>query len=263
MNHCPLINSVDLLIVGSSSAAVAAALSAREEGASVCVISPLNYMGEDITAYLRYELLDDESAGPEIAQKIYAAEKRPAVIKHTLEQALIAADVEVIFGSSPIGVLENDNGDINGLVIANRCGRQAIAAKRIIDATEFALCARTASVEMHAWNGGSVEARFRVVSNEALHDGADVLPQTFALPVKDKEVEITSILEYRSSEKMADNSLQSWCALQKKIQSKFWQHNASVYSERAYILPQDSIRAVLHVDGWDNAQMFSLDALRS
>jgi hypothetical protein len=49
----PVVADVDVAIVGGSTGAVAAALSAAKEGAKVFLVAPQPYLGDDMTATLR------------------------------------------------------------------------------------------------------------------------------------------------------------------------------------------------------------------
>lgn len=262
MSHCPITHSIDLLVIGASSAAASAALSARNAGASVCLVSPLNYLGEDITAYLRFELEEGERPGTDLARAVFGGPKRPIAVKRTLEQTMVDAGVALLFSSQPIGALENDGGGICGVIVGNRAGRQGLLAKRIIDATEFGLVARAAGLPFSAWDGGNVRAEFRVVADTALHDGAEQMADLFPLPGKDGDTN-TPMFRYVTTETLPDNSIPSWAGVQKRVQAACWQHNSVVYSEKALILPRDHVSGEQHVDTWVDAETFAITALRT
>ena len=59
----------------------------------------------------------------------------PLQIKAALDDALLKAKVDFLYGCFPSDVLTNADGSICGIVMANRAGRQAVRAKVIIDAT--------------------------------------------------------------------------------------------------------------------------------
>lgn len=60
----PLVQDVDIVIVGGSSGAVSAALAAKEQGASVFVIAPRPYLGEDMAGKLRLRQEEGEARSP-------------------------------------------------------------------------------------------------------------------------------------------------------------------------------------------------------
>ncbi|MGD0090683.1 MAG: FAD-dependent oxidoreductase, partial [Planctomycetota bacterium] len=63
---------------------------------------------------------------------------RPLHVKRTLDEALLAAGVQYLFGCYVCDVLRDAQGQPGGIVMADRAGRQAVSAKVIIDATDRA-----------------------------------------------------------------------------------------------------------------------------
>ena len=71
----------------------------------------------------------------------------PMQVKYALDQALIDAGVKFLYGSPVTDVLRDRDGQVSGVVIANRAGRQAVKAKVVIDAGMQAQTARIAGVD--------------------------------------------------------------------------------------------------------------------
>ncbi len=67
----PVAYDVDVVVVGGGTGAVAAALSAAEQGASVFLAAPYPYLGDDMTATLRLWLEDGEQPRSELARAIF------------------------------------------------------------------------------------------------------------------------------------------------------------------------------------------------
>ncbi len=69
----PVIRDADVVVVGGGSAAVAAALAAKTNGASVFLVAPRNYLGDDLagTRELRPAPVPEFATQP-LAQKIFA-----------------------------------------------------------------------------------------------------------------------------------------------------------------------------------------------
>ena len=63
---------------------------------------------------------------------------RPIRIEKSLDAALLEAEVPFLTGAQVTGVLRDGSNNPAGVVIVNRNGRQAIRAKTIVDATEWA-----------------------------------------------------------------------------------------------------------------------------
>ena len=78
----------------------------------------------------------------------------PLRVKQALDRALLNAGVPFLTGSYATGLLRDEKGSPAGVVIANRSGRQAVAAKVIIDATERASVARLAGARFQPYPAG-------------------------------------------------------------------------------------------------------------
>ncbi len=159
-SHVPILRKGDVVIVGGSFAAIAAAAEFARGGRKVVLVESRTYLGREMTATLRPWInlgrlarkkdlpgpitacLDAEGAdvvGGDIAFK-------PDTVKRALEDMLLNKGVELIYASQPVGVLVED-GTIYGVVIGNKSGRQAVVGKVVIDATETAVVARIAGAE--------------------------------------------------------------------------------------------------------------------
>ena len=72
----PLVQDVDVVVIGGSSGAVAAALKAAEAGAKVFVAAPRPYLGEDMAGKLRLRLASDDDTRCGLITKMFMPEKR-------------------------------------------------------------------------------------------------------------------------------------------------------------------------------------------
>lgn len=143
----------DVVIAGGTTAAVAAALAARRAGASVFLIAPRPYLGEDLCATLRLEKPDDAPPRGELQAHLFPDGPRttPLRIKKTLDRALLNAGIPFLFGAMVVDVLTDPQGHPRGVVMASRCGLQTVATCAIIDATPRAAVARQAGAEATSW----------------------------------------------------------------------------------------------------------------
>lgn len=73
----PVLHEVDIVVVGGTSAGVAAAVEAARQGAKVFLAAPRPYLGEDICATYRLWLEPGESATTELARQVYALPTEP------------------------------------------------------------------------------------------------------------------------------------------------------------------------------------------
>lgn len=164
----------DVVVVGGSLAGIAAALELVKGGRSVMIIEPHTYLGRDITATLRPWLRLDETSTPtslpEPLRTILTVQDRattgggaeiplhPDTVKRCLEDALLQANVGLLYASLPIGLVQVEGGR-TGVVIGNKSGRQVVRCDTNIDATETALIARLAGGTFATSDEGT--ARFR------------------------------------------------------------------------------------------------------
>ncbi|MFA5204673.1 MAG: FAD-dependent oxidoreductase [Lentisphaeria bacterium] len=172
----PIMAEVDVLVVGGTAGAVQAALAARRNGARVFCVTPFSYLGEDVCAWFRFwpdpaglTAAGGDRLGAQLFPEYPAALPSPLHVKRTLERALLAQNISFLFLCHPVQLLHDAQGRPAGLVIANRSGFQAVAAKVIIDATERALVARLAGAAFRAHRPGCHWAE-RIVVGAAGND---------------------------------------------------------------------------------------------
>jgi hypothetical protein len=72
----PLVDEVDIVVVGGSTGAVAAAIEAASAGAEVYLVAPYPYLGEDMTATLRLWLEEGEVPTDPLAVQIFDDDQR-------------------------------------------------------------------------------------------------------------------------------------------------------------------------------------------
>ncbi|MHC4250112.1 MAG: FAD-dependent oxidoreductase [Planctomycetota bacterium] len=122
----------------------------------------------------------------------------PMHVKRTLDRALLDAGVDFRFGSLATDALRDAEGNLAGIVIANRGGRQAVRAKVVIDATDRAWFARLAGAEFRPHPGGRQTFRRVVVGGKpragsgvrARDTGVEFVSKGKAYPVVEYELEI-------------------------------------------------------------------------
>lgn len=95
---------------------------------------------------------------------------RPLHAKQTLEKALQEAGVSFLFGCYPTALLVDAEGRASGLVMSNRMGVQAVRAKAVVDATEFAVLARAARVPFREANTQPRTVRWDVIAEKPADD---------------------------------------------------------------------------------------------
>ena len=143
-HEAPVIANVDVLIVGGTSGAVATASEAVAGGASVFLVAPMPYLGEDICGTLRLQTNDDRPTTP-LSNRIFTgnAPPLPLHVKTILEDELLLKKIPFLYCSYCVGLLYDNTGNAAGALIVNRSGCQAIRAKIVVDATLDATIARS------------------------------------------------------------------------------------------------------------------------
>jgi NADPH-dependent 2,4-dienoyl-CoA reductase/sulfur reductase-like enzyme len=79
-------------------------------------------------------------------------------VKRVLSKALLDREIPFLFGTTACDVLRDKDGEVAGVVIANRAGRQAIVAKAVVDATERGTVARLAGADVKGPTSGTLVA---------------------------------------------------------------------------------------------------------
>lgn len=162
-----IIAEVDLLVVGASSAGIAAAINASQKGARAMVIASEPYLGYDLCATLRFWDIDKGSS-----TNLYRSLLRegnvpfPAFIKRTLQKHLMEHDVDFLLSAFVGGVVYDQLDQISGVVVASRAGEQIIKAKTFIDATDNAMVARLAGMPFRDPARSVSRYQFTVIGNK-------------------------------------------------------------------------------------------------
>lgn len=194
----PVLFDGDVIVAGGSFGGIAACLTLARSGRRVVLVEPRTYLGREITATQRPWLPASkaESPMPELIAECIGLDGTVRVgneyalhldaLKTRLEDLILDLGVELYYASFPVGVVR-DGGRLEGLVIANKSGRQVIRGKTVIDATETALVARLAGAEF-ACEEGSVIYR-RTLEFDRVGDLSDtVLSVPEGLQVFENEV---------------------------------------------------------------------------
>lgn len=152
----PIIDTVDLLVVGGGMTGVLAAISAARLGMRVLIVEQFNCLGGTATAgghnhisqYHSWDSSSERVVGGityELAERIinngYGTWDRVGCInfdlegmKFALDQMIAEADVEVLYYTFFCDTIV-ENGKATGAIVQNKSGRQAIMAHQIIDCT--------------------------------------------------------------------------------------------------------------------------------
>lgn len=240
--NIPFITEADLIIVGGSSRAVAAAVAAARTGAKVFLVASLPYLGDDICGSFLYDLKKDELPETVLARKVFlqTTNPTPLYIKSVLENELINNKIDFLYSSFVTNVLTDSQGRTAGVVIANRSGRQAIRCKAIIDATHTASVARMSGVTLTPFKAEKQRFYYTVVGNKVKEAPqilkAEVLPYTFKN--NGQEYPVTS---YTFEFTPKDNSYATLMEIEQTIRDLTWDADQGDSADQLWYIPGSSI----------------------
>lgn len=150
----PVVHSTDVLVVGSGPGGLAAAIAASRAGAQTTLLERYGCFGGNITqvgvegfAWYRHEkTVDSEGIGVEFEQRakaMDAAIPEPQSDSHALDGEAFKYVADVLVQEAKITPMLHrmvvapivEEGIIKGVIVESKSGREAILAKRVIDAT--------------------------------------------------------------------------------------------------------------------------------
>jgi flavin-dependent dehydrogenase len=254
----PVAATVDVVVVGGSSAAVAAASEAARTGARVCLLAPRPYLGEDLAGTMRLWLEPGESAKGTPAEPIWKDGKTfvtPLELKDGLARKLQAAKVEFYFGAYPSDLLVDGAGKPCGVVMANRSGRQAVIAKEIIDATEYAVVARLAGARFTEFKGGPQTVKWVTIADKArTGEGMSARKLDLPLQVMDKNgvkpvKSAAAWFEYTMQLNLADEGWAARAALEQQVRDLAYDPSQLYSSDVPFLVPATAIKGVRSASG--------------
>ncbi len=260
----PVAYDVDVVVVGGATRGVAAAVAAKNAGASVFLLAKETYLGADMCA--TYRLWLDEKPTTPLAEALYVnANPTPMHIKRVLDEALLDAGVPFLYGSYPTDVLRDSRGALAGIVMANRSGRQAVRAKVIIDATDRATVARIAGAAFSEYPPGEQVFKRIVVGGEP-KDTAIRLPIEVTIKSDSRRhsgLTTNRVYEYTETVQMNGDSWADFARAEQEIRNRTWQDGQVDAAETIYQVPPDSLMSEKSQTGsWSGVADIELDALK-
>ena len=263
----PAFCDVDVVVVGGSSGAVAAACEASKRGARVFLLAPRPHLGTDMCSTLRLWLEEDEQPESKLATACFGTDRvtTPFTVKAEMDKALIEARVRYLTGCCVTDVLRDADGQIAGVVMANRSGRQAIRAKVVVDATRQAAVARQAKAAFRPFVPGP-QAFTRVVVGGDMRSGNNIIFAEKKGFTYDSVAKGTShrlpVYEYTLRINMADNGAASFFRAENKARDTTYQTGSEIASEVLAYLPSDTIIGRRRQDSWPRADKADLGPFR-
>ncbi|MFT6407675.1 MAG: ribulose 1,5-bisphosphate synthetase/thiazole synthase [Arenicella sp.] len=200
----PVIHTTDVLVVGSGPAGLAAAIAASREGAETTLLERYGCFGGNITqvgvegfAWYRHpKTVDSEGIGIEFeerAKSMGAATPEPQSDSHAIDGEAFKYVADVLVEEAGITPMLHrtvvapivEDGIIKGVIVESKSGREAILAKRVIDATGDADIAYRAGAIVHKtpkeeMMAASVMFSMNGVNKQKFIDNVKADPHTYA-----------------------------------------------------------------------------------
>ncbi len=171
IQRIPILRTVDILVVGGGTAGTVAGIAAGREGAATLIVEQLGYLGGAQTGALVTPMMPNQIRGvplnagidAEINDRLNALGEsgvwqdgnrgwfNPEAAKGVLEQMAVDAGAELLYYTFVEDVVMEGK-RIAGVVVANKAGRTAILARRIIDTSGDADVAYRAGVPCESGN---------------------------------------------------------------------------------------------------------------
>ncbi|MCU0914457.1 MAG: FAD-dependent oxidoreductase [Planctomycetes bacterium] len=238
--HIPVVHQADVIVVGGTLGAVAAATEAAREGARVLLVGARPSVGEDLCATMHLWLEEPEPAPGELTGKIFSGRRTttPLCVKQVLEAALLEAGADFLLCCYPTDLLVDRDGAPAGIVMANRAGRQAVIGKVIVDATERAIVAGWAGAQRRPWVPGEQSCRRVVLGGKAGRR---------EVPAREVPAGITTngqeplYYEYTLDLDLGDGSFAALARAEHRARDITYREGQLRAAERLFFVPTDSI----------------------
>lgn len=269
----PVVRQVDVLVVGGSLGGVSAAVEAARQGVRVFLAAPRPYLGEDVCATQRFWLAEGEQPKSALAKRLFEQEGTPKPgsanvptpmhVKRTLDASLLDAKVDFLYSCYASDVLFDASGKPCGIVMANRCGRQAVLAKTIIDATDRATVARLTGAKFAPYPAGPQTFQRIVVGGEPQTTAGDSVRKLPFTRAQGDGHKAAPVYQYTLRIPMSDGSWGSFAAAEQIARDRTFHKDQLDASEVLFQIAPDPMQGAASLAGaWPGADAIDLNVFR-
>ena len=216
----------------------------------------------DVKRVLLGEILVEEERSSAAPRRRLRMPPTPMQVKRVLDDALLEAGVQFLYGCYVTDILHDGEGRPAGIVMANRSGRQAVKAKVIIDATARAAVARIAGATFKPYPEGFQTFK-RIVVSEGTVPDEDIPARKMPTPIQIGTEPSRQVVEYTLRIPMKDGSFASFARAEQIARDKTWDPTMVDASETLFQVPPDPVRGNKTLaTSWPGAEKVDLDAFR-
>lgn len=216
----------------------------------------------DVNRVLLGEIVIEDERPPAESSEDLRTPPTPMQVKRVLDEALLEAGVQFLYGCYATDVLRDGDGRLAGIVMANRSGRQAIKAKVIVDATPRASVARLAGATFGPYPAGLHTFKCITIGGD-IQDGKGLKKREMPAPIPVTGGSIHRAVEYTLEIPMKDGSFASFAQAEQIARDKTWEPALEDASDILFQVPPDPIKANESLPGpWPGGRSVNLDAFR-
>ncbi len=196
----------------------------------------------------------------------------PLRVKRAFDRALLEGGVPFLTGTYATDVLRDAQGELAGVAVANRSGRQAVLAKVVVDATERGAVARLAGARFRAYPAGAQPFTRVVIAGEAPQAaglGVRPLPGDYGAPVtlggyKTKGARVEGrAYQCELSIPMRDGSYRSFAEAEQVARDRTFVPTLLEGADSLFQVPPDPMFAAEPLArGWPGASQVALGCFR-
>lgn len=236
----PVIKTVDVVIVGGTTGGVGLAVELSRLGLKTLLVENRRYVGTDVCSAVRLWPTEWGKCDTPIAKAISRIDVAgrvtvsPMQVKYQLEDALLEAGVDLLYGAYPALVLKDSRGQASGVVLAHRNGFQAVKARRVIDATLEGTVARVAGLTVEP-RPGPATLRWVTLGNPHPVEISGAMATVLeGITIKgEKEWEPISAIAYDFHVDALPNPSE-WDAWETRVRLETWHPEVNGSSERLW-----------------------------